>query len=71
MNAENNAAAGGTSSYTMGQTAGTFQFTGWNSMFPLLPNLTVRMNTVTGAAPTAVGTIVAGTCTLPTAVTPL
>ncbi len=71
VNAENNAAAGVTSSYTMGQTAGTFQFTGWNGAFALLANLNVRMNTVTGAAPVAVGTIVAGTCTLPTAVTPL
>lgn len=71
VNAVDNAAAGGTSSYTMGQTAGTFQFEGWNGMFALLANLMVRGNTVTGAAPVTVGTIAAGTCTLPVAVTPL
>ena len=60
-----------TSSYTVGQTAGTFRFTGWNGAFTLLANLMVRANTVTGAAPTAVGMIAAGTCTAPTAVTPL
>ena len=71
VNAEDNASAGVTSSYTMGQTAGTFQFTGWNGAFTLLANLMVRGNTATGAAPVAVGTIAAGVCTAPTAVTPL
>jgi hypothetical protein len=45
VNAEDNASAGVTASYTMGQTAGTFQFTGWNPgspmpfPFPLTTNL--------------------------------
>ncbi|MCB9660636.1 MAG: tandem-95 repeat protein [Sandaracinaceae bacterium] len=67
----NNSANGTTSSYTLGQTAGTFAFTGWNGAFALTPNLANNGNMSAGAAAVQVGTIAAGTCSAATAVTPL
>lgn len=67
---QNNASTGVTSSYTLGQTAGVFNFAMWNSGFPLTPNLMARGNTFVGAV-VPVGTITLGVCTAPATVTPL
>jgi hypothetical protein len=67
---QNNASTGATSSYTLGQTAGVFNFAMWNSMFALTPNLMARGNTFVGPV-VPVGAITLGVCTAPTTVTPL
>jgi hypothetical protein len=70
-NLQGNNASGGASSFTLGQTAGTFLFTGWNGTFNMSTNLTARTNVLTGAAPVQVGTVAAGVCLAASTVTPL